>query len=173
VDADLKAIRTRVSRSASPPMTMPNSKPRCARAGLHRARSDFSDHAEIDAVCAAGHPQDHRMEKAHRRHSAGRNRRIKFEQAAAISPPARTRSPSSATSPRTPTPTRGSGNGSARMRRPRDDVSNYSLPSLRGAQATKQSSLYRLAANGLLRCARNDGTKLSASFGRSVRNDNQ
>ena len=44
-------------------------------AGLHRARPDLSDHAEIDALRAAGHCKDHRVEEAHRRHPAGRDRR--------------------------------------------------------------------------------------------------
>ena len=64
---------------------------------------------------------------------------IKFEQAAEIFAAGADSSPSSATSPRTPTPTRGSDNGLARARRPHEKVSRPPEPSLRGAQATKQS----------------------------------
>ena len=67
--------------------------------------------------------KDHRMEKAHRRHPAGRDRRHQVRTGRGdFCRRRRIRSRSSPTSPRTPTPTRGCGNGSARTRRPRDEI---------------------------------------------------
>ena len=68
-----------------------------------------------------GIAEDHRVEKARRRHPAGRDRRHQARAGAPrSSPPAPIRSPSSATSPRTPTPTRGCAPGSDKTRRPRE-----------------------------------------------------
>src|ERR1700745_1163858 len=70
VDADLEAIR-----AAGLTLGVSTHDDEELAIGLCRARADLSDHAEVDALRAAGHSQDQRMEEAHRPHSAGCDRR--------------------------------------------------------------------------------------------------
>ncbi len=76
VDADLKEIRNAgLTLGISTHDDEELATALARQAGLRRAGSDFSDHAEIDALRAAGHSEDRRVEEAHRQHPAGRDRR--------------------------------------------------------------------------------------------------
>ena len=88
---------------------------------LHRARPDFPDHAEIDALCAAGHCQ----RSPSGRSASATSRWSRSAASSSNSPPrflprAPTPSPSSATSPRMPTRMRGCGSGSQNKPPPHD-----------------------------------------------------
>ena len=76
VDADLNEIRKAgltLGISTHDDEELATALARQAR--LRRAGPDLSDHAEIDALRAAGHSKDHRVEEAHRKYPAGRDRR--------------------------------------------------------------------------------------------------
>ena len=140
VDADLREIRKAgltLGISTHDDEELATALARQTR--LYRARPDLSDHAEIDALRAAGHSQ-----RSPSGRSASETSRWSRSAASSSSnpprslPPAPTRSPSSATSPKMPTPMRGCGNGLARARRPREKSTKPSAVIAR-SEATKQS----------------------------------